>query len=183
MSHTSPEQRIPLAQAIPIAEAVCAMLQPFCERITVAGSIRRQRPTIGDLEVVCIPRQVPTGLFGDELTVDPGFITAVNRWTKIKGEPTGRYTQRVLPDGITLDLFIVDAATWGMTLAVRTGSADYSAKVLGTRWAALGYTSRESVLYRYGRPTYIREEADLFTLLSLPWTEPWEREWPQSSTR
>ena len=170
-----------ITQALAIAERVKAELAPFTERIEIAGSVRRRKPQVKDIELVAIPTRVVSDLFGDETAVDPDFCAVVNRWTKIKGEPTGRYTQRELPEGINLDLFIVDANTWGMTLAVRTGSADYSAHVLGTRWAALGYTSRESVLYRYGCPTYIREEADLFTLLGLPWVEPCDREWPGRS--
>ena len=166
-----------IAQATAIAERIKGELAPYTERIEIAGSVRRRKPEVKDIELVAIPKRVVSDLFGDETAVDPAFCAAVNRWAKIKGEPTGRYTQRVLPDGINLDLFIVDADTWGLTLAVRTGSADYSAHVLGTRWASLGYTSRESVLYRYGRPTYIREETDLFALLGLPWTDPWEREW------
>jgi DNA polymerase/3'-5' exonuclease PolX len=166
-----------ISQALAIAERVKAELAPFTERIEIAGSVRRRKPQVKDIELVVIPRRVVSDLFGDETAVAQDFCTVVNRWAKIKGEPTGRYTQRLLPDGINLDLFIVDADTWGLTLAIRTGSADYSAHVLGARWAALGYTSHESVLYRYGRPTYIREEADLFTLLGLPWADPYDREW------
>jgi DNA polymerase/3'-5' exonuclease PolX len=167
-----------IAQATAIAERVKAELAPYCERIEIAGSVRRRKPQVKDIELVAIPRQVTADLFGDETEADPDFCAVVNRWPAIKGTPTGRYAQRVLPDGINLDLFIVDADPWGYTLAIRTGSADYSAHVLGTRWASLGYTSRDSVLYRYGRPTYIREETELFTLLGLPWTDPWEWEWP-----
>ena len=167
-----------IAMATAIAERVKGELAPYTERIEIAGSVRRRKPEVKDIELVAIPRQVVSDLFGDETEACPDFCAAVNWWPAIKGTPNGRYTQRVLPDGINLDLFIVDADTWGYTMAIRTGSADYSAHVLGTRWASLGYTSRESVLYRYGRPTYIREETDLFALLGLPWTEPWDREWP-----
>src|SRR5262245_52210103 len=100
--------RMPLTEAVPIAENVYRILAPSCDRITIAGSIRRQRPTIGDVEILCIPRQVPAGLFGDEMTTDPDFLAAVNQWPKVKGEPTGKYTQRLLPSGLTLDLFMAD---------------------------------------------------------------------------
>jgi hypothetical protein len=80
-----------------MAEDVHNALAPYCTKICIAGSIRRRKPDVKDCEIVAIPRQVPGGLFGDELTVDPGFIDAVNRWPRVKGEPTGRYTQRVLP--------------------------------------------------------------------------------------
>jgi DNA polymerase/3'-5' exonuclease PolX len=43
-------ERIPLAAADAIAADVLAQLQPHCERIAIAGSVRRRRPTIGDIE-------------------------------------------------------------------------------------------------------------------------------------
>src|SRR5262249_35309614 len=161
-----------------LADEVCTILRPWCARIEVAGSVRRQRPTVGDLEVVCIPRQVPAGLFGDESIVDPGFCDVVNQWPKVKGEPTARYTQRFLPSGIKLDLFMTDADRWGMTLAIRTGSAAFSAEVLGNRWARLGYKSIHGDLTRLrdGHVIPIREERDLFTLLGIPYVEPPARE-------
>jgi DNA polymerase/3'-5' exonuclease PolX len=174
----SDADRIPLAEAVTIAADVCAVLRPFCERLEVAGSIRRQRPTIGDLEVVCIPRRVLTGLFGDAQEVDPGFCDAVNQWPKVKGEPTGKYTQRLLPSGLKLDLFMPATENWGLIFSVRTGSARFSAQVLGRRWAQLGYKSVEGRLTRVrdGMVIPIWEERDLFTLLRLSYVEPPARE-------
>jgi hypothetical protein len=48
----------PATPRIPLAKA---------DRIAIAGSVRRRRPFVGDIELVCIPRLVPTGPFGDEL--------------------------------------------------------------------------------------------------------------------
>jgi DNA polymerase/3'-5' exonuclease PolX len=170
--------RIPLAQATVIAEEVCAVLRSFCQRIEVAGSIRRRRETIGDVELVAIPKVVPTGLLGDELTVDPGFIDAVNKWPKVKGKPAGKYTQRWPPGGITLDLFMANTDNWGLIYAVRTGSADFSHQVLAVQWVKRGYKSVDGRLTRVrdGQVIPIREEADLFALLRIPYVEPWARE-------
>lgn len=165
-----------ITQATSIAERVKAELAPYTERIDIAGSIRRRKPQVGDIEIIAIAKQVPAGLFGDETEVDPAFCALVTQWPKVIGEPTGRHTIRLLPEGINLDLYIVDPDTWGYTMAIRTGSADYTHQVFATGWAKLGYTSHKSVLYRYGRPTYIREEIDLFTLLGLSWVEPCARE-------
>jgi DNA polymerase/3'-5' exonuclease PolX len=119
------------AQAVILAEEALNTLKPYCDRICIAGSIRRMKPECKDIELVCIPRMVPGGLFGDEPEVDPGFCAVVNQWSKVKGEPTGKYTQRVLPGGMALDLFMADAENWGLILAVRTGSAGFSHRVLG----------------------------------------------------
>lgn len=42
----------PLAVAAAIAAALVAELTPYCERIEVAGSVRRGKAQVGDLEVL-----------------------------------------------------------------------------------------------------------------------------------
>jgi hypothetical protein len=42
------------------------------------------------------------------------------------GQPTGKHTRRILPCGMKLDVFMVTADTWGLQLAIRTGSAAFS---------------------------------------------------------
>jgi len=165
-----------LAQALPLAEDALNALKPYCERILIAGSIRRQRPEVKDIELVVIPRMVPAGLFHDELEVDPDFCGTVNRWHKVKGEPTGKYTQRVLPGGMALDLFIANPDNWGWILALRTGSSDFNQKVLLHAMHQQGYSSDGGTLLRYGKVIPTSEEVDVFRLLKLPWVEPWARE-------
>ncbi|NIN36317.1 MAG: hypothetical protein GTO60_14990, partial [Gammaproteobacteria bacterium] len=56
----------PLEIARGIAEQLVSAFAEHCERIEIAGSIRRLRPDIGDIEIVAIPiidRQ--QALFGD----------------------------------------------------------------------------------------------------------------------
>ena len=54
--------RVPLALAVAIAEEVRALLAPACERLEVAGSIRRRRPDVGDVELVAVPKTAPARL-------------------------------------------------------------------------------------------------------------------------
>jgi DNA polymerase/3'-5' exonuclease PolX len=44
-----------LKRAQEIASQVITKLAPYCERIEVAGSIRRRRPFVHDIDVVVIP--------------------------------------------------------------------------------------------------------------------------------
>ena len=83
-----------LDEATAIAERVVEILRPHCDRIEVAGSVRRGKPEVGDIEVVCIPRTTVSGLFGDIVERDPAFCRAVDQWDRIKGTSTGKYTQR-----------------------------------------------------------------------------------------
>jgi DNA polymerase/3'-5' exonuclease PolX len=164
------------AQALILAEDACNALTSYCERICIAGSIRRQKPEVKDCEIVAIPRMVPTGLFSDALEVDPDFCATVRRWPKVKGEPTGRYTQRILPGGIKLDLFLVTPESWGWQLCLRTGSTGFNRDVLLRTMHQLGYESDEGLLRRNGQAIATPEEVDVFRILKLPWVEPWARE-------
>jgi DNA polymerase/3'-5' exonuclease PolX len=152
-----------LSKAQAIAEKVKAQLSPFCERVEIAGSIRREKPEVKDIELVCIPR----------LREMYGFVSIVNQWKKIKGEASGRYTQRLLPDGINLDLFIANEDNWGLIFAIRTGSAEYSHKVLATGWVKAGYHGDGGVLIdKDGISAAVREEKDLFDLIGVPFLQP-----------
>jgi len=60
-------RRVSLAEAAADAEAFVAAVSPWCERIEVAGSVRRGKRDVGDVEYVVIPKfeEVPgPGLFG-----------------------------------------------------------------------------------------------------------------------
>lgn len=165
---------LPHAQVL--AEQVRAALAPFCDRIEIAGSIRRQRPLVRDIEIVCIPRQEPVGLFDEITLANADFCRAVNAWQKVKGEAIGKYTQRILPGGVTLDLFIAHPNNWGLIFAIRTGNRYFSYKALACGWARAGYHSDGGMLYKDGKPIPIREERELFDLAGVPWTEPRNRE-------
>jgi DNA polymerase/3'-5' exonuclease PolX len=164
---------VELSKALAIAERIKAELAPHCERIEIAGSIRRKKPEVKDIEIVAIPKPYDTGLFVS------GLAAVVNQWEKVKGEmkyQECRYTQRILPEGIKLDLFMCEPGNWGLIYAIRTGSADYSHKVLAAGWVARGYHAKGGYLMVGHRQYEVREEEDLFKRLGLKWIEPELRE-------
>lgn len=167
-----------LEEGLKAAQEAVDVIAPYCDRVVIAGSIRRRCPAVNDLEIVCIPRVEGGGFFGDIPTRSPEFVEAVNAWPAIRGKAEdGRYTRRIMPAGEELDLFITDPDRWGLILAIRTGSAEFSRRVLAGGWTSRGYHSDGGVLYdSAGHPTYIREEEHLFTLLGIPWVDPWLRE-------
>ncbi len=170
MSNTT--NRLPLAQAQYIAVGVMQQLEPHCEVISLAGSIRRDRPTIGDIEIVCVPRPYDASpLFCS------GIATVVNQWEKIRGELPCRYTQRILPEGIKLDLFMVHPDGYGLQRAIRTGSAGWCRTVLAPAWVRAGYHSEGGLLrHADGSVVPVRTESELFRLIGLPWVHPRDRE-------
>lgn len=155
--------------ALPIAERLRAELLPHCERCEIAGSIRRKKPEVGDIEIVLIPRPYDVGLFTS------GIAAVLDRYPVVKGHLPCRYAQRTLPEGIAVDVFIVRPETWGLQFAVRTGSADFAHNVLACGWVKQGYKSIDGLLTRNGVARECREEMDLFRMAGVQWVEPEKR--------
>ncbi len=157
------------SQAIQIATAARKALAPRCLRIAIAGSLRRKAPEVGDIEIVAIPKPYETGLF------ESGIATIVNQWEKVRGELPCRYTQRMLPEGIALDLFFATPDNWGYIFPVRTGSAEFS-KRLAAGWVRNGYHGQDGMLVdQSGSPVPCPEEEDLFHLAGFKWIPPESR--------
>jgi len=154
-----------------IADRIVEELKPHCERIEIAGSIRRKKPEVKDIEIVAIPKPYEIGLF------ETGIATVINKWQKVKGELPCKYTQRILQDGIKVDIFFAVPENWGLIYAIRTGSADYSFKVLAAGWVAQGYKSIDGHLFHLSNNKRydVREEKDLFARAGVKYCEPEER--------
>lgn len=165
-----PNREMKLDQAQEIAEKVKEELAPHCFRIEIAGSIRRRKSEVKDIEIVAIPKPFEVGLF------QSGIATVVNQWQKVKGELPCKYTQRILSEGIKLDLFFAERGNWGLIYAIRTGSADYSHKVLANEWVRRGYKSEGGYLTHRGNQVLVPEEKDLFQRLGLEYVDPQLRE-------
>ncbi|MFA6586218.1 MAG: hypothetical protein WCS86_03615 [Candidatus Paceibacterota bacterium] len=162
-------KRYPYAEAYEIALKVLEELRPHCAKIAIAGSIRRKKADCGDVEIVTIPLPYSTGIF------ENGIATIVNKWPKVRGEldyGKTKYTQRILPCGIKLDLFFADEKNWGYIFAMRTGSDNFSHNTLAKRWVQCGYKGKDGYLTKDGEIVEIKEEKDLFKLIGIPFVEP-----------
>jgi DNA polymerase/3'-5' exonuclease PolX len=176
------EGRVKLTEARPIALQLVERLRPHCERCEIAGSVRRGKPEVGDIEIVCIPRTEPRdGCFSfadfGETCRSQDFIRAAYQIGDIvKGHPIdGKYIQFAHPAGIQVDLFTAHRDNWGLIYAIRTGSADFSQRVLAWGWCRAGYHSVAGMLVRDDAKFPVREEADLFALIGIPWVAPGDR--------
>lgn len=135
----------PLATAKHIANRITAILSPHCDRIHIAGSIRRKQPMVKDVEIVCLPKkEIKTeDLFGyGESIVSRDFIEALAGITlnTVKGNVAGRYMQIILVRcELVLDLFLPTINDYYRQLAIRTGSADFSQKVIAHGWRRKGW--------------------------------------------
>jgi DNA polymerase/3'-5' exonuclease PolX len=170
--------------ALPIAEALVAEMRPYCERIEIAGSLRRRKAEVRDIELVAIPRwelrRVPGGnhLYGWALR----YSTSAIRWIKPGVpetvdwplKPDGRYWHGLLPSGMKLDLFLATRENWGVIFLIRTGSAEFS-QAVATHGKRIGLRFTGGYLVGDGVKFITYEEADVFQAMGLAWIEPEER--------
>lgn len=132
--------------AIIIAENIRQQLAPHCEpqRCFIAGSIRRKKADIGDVEIVCLPKKEQVkDLFENVIATSCSlsFKKTINEFGKwIKGTTDGRMMQIELPyDGLMLDLFMPQPKDFFRQLVIRTGSREYSQHIIATGWRKLGW--------------------------------------------
>lgn len=169
-----------LEKARKIAEWYVEKLRPHCDKIMIAGSIRREKPNVGDIEICCIPKKFcleTKDLFGVITKAPPSpiksFCDIINSLEAVKGNPAGKYTQRILPEGIKLDLFMADHNNWGLIVMIRTGSADYS-KLMMVELIKRGYKSEDGLLIdtKTGEIINCPSERHFYELTGIRYLEP-----------
>lgn len=175
-----------LAEAQAIANTCKSKLAPYCTVCEIAGSIRREKLEVKDIEIVCIPSlvTVPNGLFDKMEVRHPEFATVVrNLGLLIKGSPDhGKYVQLVLnadtfPDtSIKVDLFIATPENFGYIYMLRTGSSGWNTQIMIPRGKSLGLTFSDGSVWSRGKqPLTIPDEAAMFRYLNMPYVEPYNR--------
>lgn len=100
-------------------------VSPFLKRVEIAGSIRRRRATVGDIELVVQP-VMNADLFSDAASpvLDPLRLELSKIGRMVKGGDRYIRVHLTKPDQYA-DLFIVwPPAAWGSIFAIRTGPAD-----------------------------------------------------------
>ncbi|QQS35753.1 MAG: hypothetical protein IPM56_16150 [Ignavibacteriales bacterium] len=167
-----------LSKAEQIAIKYWKLFKPLCVdgKIKVAGSIRRRKPFVKDMEIVCVPLKTlqSKDLFEAELARKPEFVSLVNSFERVKGNGNGKYAQLVLPEGIKLDLFMADENNYGLILLLRTGPGEYNIKIVEAikpeHYVQGGYLHSAS-----GRIIPCMNEVDFYTITKQKYLEPERR--------
>jgi DNA polymerase/3'-5' exonuclease PolX len=165
-----------LEEAKKIVNKYLEIFRPKCIRIEPAGSYRRERNEIGDIEFVCIPKTVKAadGMFDEKEIRDPDFVSLVNSFPRVKGNGEGKYTKIIL-EGIKLDLFITTPEQWGVIFMIRTGS-DLFSKRMVTEIKDYGFMCQDGYLKRRsGEIVPCYEEKDFFSFTGMEYVEPFAR--------
>jgi DNA polymerase/3'-5' exonuclease PolX len=177
--------KISLEEARGVADSITALVSSSAARIEVAGSIRRRKPVVGDIELVVIPSdQEKLVKFLREVgqTIKPGVPGAVP-WDP---KPDARYIRVRLDAGMNLDVFVARPENWGGLFMMRTGSASgpdgnvFNGFVPGVfgRFKKLSGGGRMTdcmPTMPTGEQLEVREESDFFDILEMDFVPPEER--------
>lgn len=165
------------------AEKVLAVLQPFCSCIMTAGSIRRGKAEVGDVDIVALPKAVdlPGGLCGvvkvDPSTVWKNLIPKALVKSGLKLEVSGQELHRFsFPSGLQVDVYRARPETWGVILLIRTGSKEHNVKLCTlARSKGLMLSASQGVIENHNIVA-CRTEEGIFSALGLKFVEPKDTE-------
>ena len=163
-----------LHEAKIMANEIISILKPFCTRIEVAGSIRRSVAEVGDIDIVLIQHPFRLEQFLRTSARKHNIIIKNSLNPKLKYGP--KYKQ-ILYKGNKIELWIADKNNWGLILAIRTGSANFSAKLL-SNWKKVtkGGESHLGMLHTAsGKIIPVYEEDQMFQLCNMEWIDPSDR--------
>ncbi|MBI1248069.1 DNA polymerase/3'-5' exonuclease PolX [bacterium] len=166
------EQRIYWAKADQLVSRLREHLQsaPGVEKIDFAGSYRRGKETVGDIDVLTMADSPSAPM--DRLAEFPEFQEVIARGdTKMSIR---------LEDNMQVDLRVVPGKSYGAALQYFTGSKEHNVKIRGIA-KQLGLKINEYGVFRIeedGSETYIagETEEDVYGALDLPWFPPELRE-------
>jgi len=163
------QARLHLGIAWPLANELLGVLRAIrgVTRVSTAGSLRRMKETIGDLDL---------------LAASDSPARVMKLWCQ------SRFCARVLasgttkssvltPEGIQVDLRVVEPDSFGAALQYFTGSKEHNVRLreLAVRQ---GLKINEYGVFRSRTDRYLagREEADVYRAVGLPWIPPELRE-------
>lgn len=163
------DQRVLLSQALATAEALIEALRraaPGLAQITYTGSLRRARPTIGDIDLLAA---------ADDTAAVTAAFTALPLVARVLGEGEVK-ASALLHSGMRVDLLVVAPARWGSALQHFTGSKDHNVRFRSIM-KERGYTfSEQGFAAADGTLTECATEEEVYAFAGMPWLPPEIRE-------
>jgi DNA polymerase/3'-5' exonuclease PolX len=181
-------ERVARDKALILAEGVMKWIGDCCDKVEIAGSIRREKETVGDIEIVCQPHN-PLALVNtlDTLVAEGTITKALYRHVDTNKKETWRtrWGDRLkcfVLAGVNVELAIGDVDNFGYLHWLRTGPSDGNTFVM-TRMkqekAAMRFNDGYAWLVDYvgEQPTYSHKlslptEAMVFRTLGMDYINP-----------
>ena len=167
IDHAQHIKRFKLTEATPVANRLINYLNkiPGIEHVEVAGSYRRKKETVGDLDILAIAsNKVPVGK----------YLTQYEEVQRVL--VTGRTRNSVqLISGFQIDLRVVPSKSYGAALLYFTGSKAHNIKL---RQIAHNKALKinEYGLFKNNSKLAGKTEPEMYNKLGLPYIEPELRE-------
>ena len=191
-----PKKKFPRAAAIEVAREMVRALEPVCERLIIAGSLRRRKEAVGDVEVLYIPKfktetpeppldffeaPVPIRVDLAEATLEDLVYDKVlaKRLNSLGFQTWGLKNKLALhvASGIPVDFFSTTPEAWGSYLVCRTGGAQNNIDICtAAQRRNLKWSPYEGFIDQGGNLLLAKTEQEVYELAGLPYREPWERE-------
>ena len=159
--------RLPIEEAFPVADRIVRALRERSrsDRVEIAGSFRRCRETVGDLDIL-VTSVEPEKVF-DTFSALPEV-----REVRLRG-PTKETC--VLKNGLQVDLRVVEPIAFGAAWVYFTGSKDHNVH-LRTIAKDRGLKVNEYGVFRGDDRVAGRTEEEVYASLKLAWIPPELRE-------
>jgi DNA polymerase (family X) len=163
------EGRILMSSALATAEQLIEALRrasPGLELVTYTGSLRRARPTIGDIDLLAA---------AEDTAAITGAFTKLPNAARVLGVGEHK-ASTLLQSGLRADLLVVTPARWGSALQHFTGSKDHNihfrrmAQERGLTFSEQGFAREDGSLLECAT------EAEVYAVLDLPYIPPEIRE-------
>jgi DNA polymerase (family 10) len=161
--------RIPLGTAWPVATYLLEGLKDNCPEVldaTVAGSLRRMRSTIGDIDLLA-SSEAPAAVMRAFASLPPVAEVLLSGQTK---------TTVRLHNGLQVDLRVLEPDHWGAALQYFSGSQAHNIRIREIAQKQDLSLSEYGFKAKGGGEILCPEEADVYQRLGLPWMEPELRE-------
>jgi len=167
--YRSAQEKFLLGYALPIAEEIEGELKKLTAvaKISLAGSIRRRKETIGDIDVLAASKE-PSRVI-DRFTRYPGVERVLSKGTT--------KSSIVLAEGLQVDLRVVDEESFGSALQYFTGSKEHNIRLrelaMDKNWKLSEYGLHDK---RTDEKIAGEREGDIYEALGLNYIEPELRE-------
>lgn len=186
-----PKVKVPLAAAEKVADELMEMLSPLCKKCVIAGSIRRQKSMVSDIEILYIPKMTTIIPAGQLLPVRVSAMEVAISYMRLGGllalrpsttggtsfGPHVKFMVHV-PTDIAVDFFATTAKRWYNSLVCKTGGKK-SNKIISTAALKMGYswaTSTEGFVNKStGSIVPVKSEKDVFDFVRLHYLRPEDR--------
>ena len=159
--------RFLLGDIIPMVEKILGELKAFkeVEKISVAGSVRRMKETIGDVDILVVSKKPEKVM---------AFFVSLDGVEKVWNNGLTKSSVR-MDQGFDIDLRVVPAKSYGSALQYFTGSKEHN---IATRKIAIskGLKLNEYGVFKGSKMIAVKSEKEVYRAIGLDFVAPEMRE-------